>query len=199
MPEMMRRENPDAAQDERLVVAILERNLGPIFQALGARIRDLEEDLSETKDLLFKFAQGLIGAADGHRRSVLSDELSSKYGSEMEPFEGFYKDTQGKGFSESLLEELMGDGAPDEAGRDDWIKNKLNEAKGKYGKYVGVSVEAPAPEEVAEESAEAPEEQAIEESEGEELAEPEMGDPVSAMMSKVLKSGGERRSLSKSK
>lgn len=201
MPEDRGMGNPDAAQDEALIQSVMERNLGPIFEAMGARLKDLEEDLGETKDLLFKFTEGLIGAADNHRRTTLSGELSSKYGKLMEPFEGFYKDTQGKGMSESLLEELMGEGGPDDAGREEFILNKIREAQGKYGKYVGMgpkeeaAAEAAAPEAPMEEApVEAPAEAAPEEMAAEE--EPVEVDPIAGIMEKLKSVGGEKHSLS---
>jgi hypothetical protein len=204
MPEDMGKGNPDAVQDEGLIRSVMARDLGPILEAVGARLRDLEEDLGELKDLQFKFIQGLIGAADGHKRTRLGDELSSKYGQEFEPFEGFYKDTMGKGFKDSILEDLMGEGAPDEGGRDEWIKGKLGEAKGKYGKYVGLSMEEPAagPAEgleaaQAEESAGQGIEDMGEEKEAE--GEAEEGDAISGLMKQLASVGGEKRKLSSAK
>lgn len=199
MPEDRGMGNPDAAQDEALIQSVMERNLGPIFEAMGARLKDLEEDLGETKDLLFKFTEGLIGAADNHRRTTLSGELSSRYGKLMEPFEGFYKDTQGKGMSESLLEELMGEGGPDDEGREEFILNKIREAQGKFGKYVGMGKKeeaavAPVPEAPAEVPPEAPAEAAPEEMAVEES--PSEVDPIAGIMEKLKSVGGEKHSLS---
>lgn len=190
MPEAMGRGNPDAVQDEELILSVMERNLGPIFQAIGSRLKDLEEDLGETKDLLFKFTEGLIGAADNHRRTSLSSEISSKYGKDIEPFDGFYKDTMGKGFSDSLIEELMGENAPDEGSRDEFIKNRLGEARGKYGKYVGYKEEVPLPE------AEVPEETGME---SEEEASPEGEDSISKIQRELFSVGGKKHSLSSKK
>jgi hypothetical protein len=187
MPEDMGTGNPDAAQDEGLIQSVMQRDLGPIFEAIGSRLKDLEEDLGEAKDLLYKFAEGLIGAADNHKRTTLSGELSTKYGKDMEPFEGFYKDTQGKGFSEAILEELMGDGAPGDEERDGYIQNKLAEAKGKYGKYVGIKdEEPPAQGELGLEAPAAPE-----------AAPEEEGDEITKLMTKVKTIGGEKHRLSK--
>lgn len=205
MPDDMGRGNPDAGQDEALINAVMERNLGPIFEAIGSRLRDLEEDLGEAKDLLFKFTEGLIGAADSHKRTTLQGELSSKFGKAIEPFEGFYKDTMGKGLSDSLIEELMGDNAPGDDEREEWVKNKLLEAHGKYGKYVGLTpkekAEAVAEEEAAE--VEAPEAAAAEEPVVEEAQEPaqnelpfEKPDPISGIMDQMRSVVGERQSLS---
>ena len=219
MPEIMEKDgNPDAAQDESLIQEVLQRDLGPIFEEMGSRLRDLEEDLGETKDLLHKFCEGLISSADGYRRNQLSDELSSKYGKEMEPFEGFHKDVYGRGLSESLLDELMGEGAPKEEERDEWIKGKLNDAKGKYGKYLGMKIEESpeargeeeekmgemesrkgeeevrkGEEEIAKGEAEE-EEGETEEEEGE--AEEEGGDAISAIMKQMKSLNGSRHKLS---
>ena len=95
----------------------------------------------------------------------------------------------------------MGDNAPDEGSREAFIIGKLNDAKNKYGKYVGLTAEEKAEEKakeeepaVAEEAAEAPAEQAKEEEMGSEEAPPE--DAISALMNKVKSIGGERHSLS---
>jgi len=206
MPDM-EKGNPDAAQDEGLIQSVISRELGPIFEAIGARLRDFEEDLGETKDLLFKFTQGLIGAADSQKRSSLSDELSGKYGKDMEPYEGFHKEVYGKGLSDSLIEELMGDEAPGDDERDEWIKGRLGEAKSRFGKYVGVKEEVlPAEGEDALEAApaeapmaeEAPPEEAPPEEAPPEEAPEEEPDAVSKIMSQMKSLGGDRHKLSES-
>lgn len=197
MPDDMGKGNPDARQDESLIQSVMQRDLGPIFEAVGSRLKDLEEDLGEVKDLLYKFTQGLIGAADNHKRTMLTDEISSKYGKDIEPFEGFYKDTMGKGFTDSILEELMAEGAPDDAGRDEWIQNKLGEARGKFGKYVGIKDEVEAPVEPPAEAAAPMAEEAQPELFEEEA--PEEGDAISKLMNQVKSVGGEKHRLSAAK
>lgn len=203
MPDMETGGNPDARQDTDLILSVMQENLGPLFEILGSRIKDLEEDLGETKDLLFKLAEGLIGAADGHKKTQLSDMISSKYGADIEPLDGFYKDVHGKGFADSLIEELMGDNAPDEAGMDEWIKNKLGDAKGKYGKYIGIKTEVepdkeavaeavePAAVEPAAEAAESEEKQAEEEA----PEEPAKG-AADGIFEQFTSLGGQKRKLS---
>ena len=158
MPEMMKEGgNPDASQDESLILSVIQRELGPVIEALGSRMSEQGDTLEEVKDLLFKFTQGLIGAADNHKRTSLSEELTGKYGKDIEPFEELHKSFHGKGFSDSILDELMGEGAPGDDERDGWMQNKLNDAKGKWGKYVGLEAEVPD----GAESAEAPEQEAL--------------------------------------
>ena len=129
--------NPDAAQDTDLIRSVMDTELRPVFELIGSRLQDLEEDLEDVKDMLYKFYEPVVGVHHDHRKSVLSDELKSKYGSDIEPFDGMLKDFTGKSLSDSLIEELMGENAPDEAGRDEFVKGKLGEAKTKYGKYLG--------------------------------------------------------------
>jgi hypothetical protein len=158
MPELMDKGgNPDAAQDESLIMSVIQRELGPVIEALGSRLSEQGDTLEEVKDLLFKFTQGLIGAADNHKRTSLGEELTGKYGKDMEPFEELHKSFHGKGFSDSLLDELMGEGAPGDDERDGWVQNKLKDAKGKWGKYVGLEAEVPE----GPESAEVPEQEAV--------------------------------------
>ena len=158
MPELMDKGgNPDAAQDESLIMSVIQRELGPVIEALGSRLSEQGDTLEEVKDLLFKFTQGLIGAADNHKRTSLSEELTGTYGKDMEPFEELHKSFHGKGFSDSLLDELMGEGAPGDDERDGWVQNKLKDAKGKWGKYVGLEAEVPE----GPESAEVPEQEAV--------------------------------------
>lgn len=204
MPEMMNEGgNPDAAQDESLIQSVMQRDMGPIFEAIGSRLKDLEEDLCESKDLLYKLCEGLIGAADGHKRTALTDELSSKYGKDIEPLDGFYKDTKGKGYMESLLEELMGEGAPDDAGRDEFVKKRIGEDRGKYGKYLGIKAEVEPPAEakaeeaapggeMAAEAMESPAEQAEEEV----IPEDGGGSPIDEIFNEVKSLGGKKRKLS---
>jgi hypothetical protein len=211
--------NPDAAQDENLIRQILLEELGPIFEQIGSRLKDLEEDCGEQKDLLYKFAYGLLDAADQHKRGTLSEELSSKYGSEIEPFEGFHNEVYGKGLKDSLLEELMGEEAPGDEEREGWMKNRLGELKGKYGKYVGLKEEKPEEGPVegeAEGEAEAEAEglhpnetkEIVEEKKpgGKEIVEeeveeggepePEENDAIGAMMSQLKSLGGKAHKLS---
>lgn len=203
MPEMMG--NPDAGQDRQLIQQILAEELGPVFEVIESRLKDLEEDLGETKDLLMKFTEALVSSADGYKRSSLSEELMGKYGKDIEPYDGLMKDTVGKSFSESLLDELMGEGAPDEAHRDEWMKGKLENAKGKYGKYIGISVgekpEAEAKEaEAADKLAEAEAEEAPEAAaEGEEEESPMSASESAAegLMNQLKGLGGKQHSLSK--
>ena len=135
--------NPDSGADRELIMSVIQENLGPVFEALTSRLQELDERLMDVKDLQEKFTNGLIGAADTHRRGMLGEELDGKYGKEFEPFEEFHKSVYGKGFKDSLLDELMGDEGPGDEERDSWIQNKLNDAKGKFGKYVGIKAEIP--------------------------------------------------------
>ena len=204
MPEMMNEGgNPDAAQDESLIQSVMQRDLGPIFEAIGSRLKDLEEDLGESKDLIFKLCQGLIGAADSHKRTALTDEISQKYGKDIEPLDGFYKDIKGKGYMDDLLEQLMGDNGPDDAGRDDFIKKRLGEDRGKYGKYIGLKAEVePAPEAKVEESAPGGEAMAEKmeppDKQAEEEAIPDEGgtSPIDDIFNEVKSLGGKKRKLS---
>lgn len=194
MPEPMEGAgNPDAGQDRALIQAVIQQELSPIFEVIASRFKDLDEDLGEARDLLFKFAQGLISTADDHKRGVLTSELTNKYGKDFEPLDGFYKDTMGKGFTDSIIEELMA-GEYDEAGRDEFVKGKLGEARGKYGKYLGMGAEPtqPAVAEVgiSHEAAESPEKEAAEESAD------DGRDSVERLMYQVSNLGGKKHSFS---
>jgi hypothetical protein len=135
--------NPDAAQDKELIMSCIMETIGPFADQVMAKLQELDEKVDRVDDLQMKFTHGLIGAYDTHRRNDLTQEISSKYGKDIEPFEGIHKDFHGKGFSDSLLDELMGDNGPGDEERDGWIQNKLKEAKGKWGKYVGIKDESP--------------------------------------------------------
>lgn len=221
MPEPMERGNPDAGQDRALIQSVLQEELAPVFEVIASRFKSLEGELAQAKDLLMKFSFGIIDTADQHRRSTLSDMISSKYGADIEPFDGFYKDTMGKGFSDSLIEELMGqDGMPDDTGLDQFMQGKLGEARGKFGKYLGMPVaketvvsvkggpnsgEESAHEEIekgAEKAAEegAPEaaeevKKGLEEDEGAD-EEMESGDSISRLMKEMQSMRGQKHSLS---
>ena len=142
MPETMEKAgNPDAPQDEELIRSVILELVGPFSEQVMAQLQELSEKVDRIDDLQMKFTHGLIGAYDTHRKNDLTQEISSKYGKDIEPFEGIHKDFHGKGFSDSLLEELMGDNAPPDEERDNWMQGKLKEAKGKWGKYVGIKDE----------------------------------------------------------
>jgi hypothetical protein len=131
--------NPDQGADYEEICNVMEEKLVPVFDMIGKEIHDLHEDQGELQELVFKLLTSVIGAADGHRRDGLSQKLMGKYGSDIEPLDGFMQDTQGKKFSDELIDSLMGDGAPeDDEGIDGLVQSKLGEAKGKYGKYLGM-------------------------------------------------------------
>jgi hypothetical protein len=210
--------NPDASQDESLIMSVIQRELGPVLEAMGSRLSEQGEALEEVKDLVFKFTQGLIGAADNHKRTAFGEELSGKYGKDIEPFEGFHKEVYGKGFSDSLMDDFMGEGGPGDDEHDAWIQSKLNDAKGKYGKYVGIKADIPASGEAEkgeEEAMKGEEEERLgekEEKEGheaegekeeekgekeEEAGEGEEEDAISGLMKQMESLTGARHSMSK--
>jgi hypothetical protein len=129
--------NPDAAQDYDMICNVMEEKLVPVFTMIGKEIKDLHEDLGELQGLVFKLMTSMIGAADDHKRGGYQEMLKSQFGQDIEPLDGFYQDTQGKKFSDELLDGLMGEEGLDEAGTPGFIKSKIEEAKGKFGKYLG--------------------------------------------------------------
>jgi hypothetical protein len=91
----------------------------------------------------------------------------------------------------------MGEGAPGDDQRDEWVKGKLGEAKSKYGKYVGIKDEAEVPPAVAEEAAVEGEAPGAEQMElGLEAGDPEKEDAISKLMNQVKSVGGKKHKLS---
>jgi hypothetical protein len=187
--------NPDAEQDKELILSTMEDRLVEPFEMIGTRLKDLEEDLGELRDIVFKLVTGFSEGVDSYHRNTLSDEIRGKYGAELEPLDGFYKDTHDSSFSDELINSLMGEGAPDEEGRDGFIRSKIDEARGKYGKYLGGSMGAGAPAAVmvdAHEAMESPAKEAAEEAATEGMEE-KPKDNVQLMIDQLTAAGGRRK------
>jgi hypothetical protein len=122
----------DASADQEMIMQILSEKVLPVFQIFQQRIEALEEKCGTLEDVLMKVITGMGDAVTEHKKAGLSEMLSSKYGSELEPYKGVYSDMYGKGLDEDLLEQLLGgDYDPDQ-----YVPAYLGKVKEKFGKYV---------------------------------------------------------------
>jgi hypothetical protein len=161
--------NPDEGQD----IDLIEQKLTPVFELLGQLLTDITTRLGELESKFDRLTGGFSDAVTAHRRGALSDEIMGQYGEELQPFDSFRSETGiGSKLSDEIIDALMSDEGIED--RDSFIRSKIDGDKGKYGKFLGMSVEAkplegeetPA-EEKAEEAIEAPaEEEKKEEAEG---------------------------------
>jgi hypothetical protein len=70
----------------------------------------------------------------GQRKGSFQELLTTKYSKDLSPLDQFYGDTFGNKFSDELIEELLSDNPENP---EEFISGKINETKGKYGKYLG--------------------------------------------------------------
>ena len=162
----------DSNYDE--ICGVLEDRLTPVFELLGERLKGLEEQNSELKDIVFKIVSGFGDAVNEHKKGGYSEMLSSKYGSDLESIGGPYKELYDKDITQELLDKLMGgelseDGIPEYVGG---IKSKFDKLRSPAADGSVVSREEP----------QAPAEEAKpEEAKAEEAPEEEPRDQASIM------------------
>jgi hypothetical protein len=140
---------------------VLEERLTPVFELLGDRLKGLEEENAELKDVVFKIVSGFGDAVNEHKKGGYQEMLASKHGSELDEISGPYSDLYGKDIKQELLDKLMGgemgeDGIPEFVGG---IKSKFDKLRSPAGDgSVAPREEAPAegPPEAEEKPAEAP-------------------------------------------
>ena len=128
MPEMMEGSGPN--YDE--ICGVLEDRLTPVFELLGDRLKSLEEENSELKDIVFKIVSGFGDAVHEHKKGGYSEMLASKYGPDLDEIGGPYSEIYGKDIKDELLEKLMGG----EMG-EDGIPEFVGGIKAKFGKLRG--------------------------------------------------------------
>lgn len=140
---MAERGHPDAAQDEGLILEVMQRELQPVFQTLVQRLTMLEEELQGIKQLTNGIVEGFGEAVSTHRRGSLASSIDlSDIGNESET----YKDLEGSDLKEDLIDYLMDNDVSDDQIEEALATLKEN-VKGKYGKYKRAEPEAPVPEE----------------------------------------------------
>jgi hypothetical protein len=110
-----------------------DKELIDTFAMAGQMIAKLDAKINQIVDCMHD-------AVQGQRRGSFQDLLSSKYSNDLGPLDQFYTDTFGNRFSDQLMNELLDS---DMDNPDDYISSKINETKGKYGKYLGAVASDP--------------------------------------------------------
>jgi hypothetical protein len=124
--------HPDAEQDYSEIMDVIGKKVGPAFDMIGQRLSALEQENSELKDIVYSMITAMDEGVSSYKKNGLMNDLSSKYGRDLEPYKGIYSDTRGSDLMEDLISHLMeSDGAMDEK-----VPAFLEELKGKFGKYL---------------------------------------------------------------
>jgi hypothetical protein len=105
--------------EERLVAPF--SMVGDRMQAADEKIANLEKEIADLKDIVYKMVTGFGDAVNEHKKGSYSEMLASKYGPDLEEVGGPYSEIYGKDLKDELLEKLMGgelgeDGIPDFVG-----------------------------------------------------------------------------------
>lgn len=184
--------HPDAAQDYAQICEVVENKLAPVFTMIGEELKNQREEIAGLKDIIYKMVTSFSDSVGQYKRQGLQSTIMGKYGSDLEALKPVYADFRGSDIVEDLLGALMeADGNPEElAGQ------FIEQAKGKFGKYLGgvpasgkeVSVEIEAGgEPVVEEKAEEVAEEKAPESDG------KQDDPAMKILNQVRSLRGARK------
>jgi phage-related minor tail protein len=182
----------DAAQDYEQICEVVENKLAPVFTMIGEELKSQREEIAGLKDIIYKMVTSFSDSVGQHKRQGLQSTIMGKYGSDLEALKPVYSDFRGSDIVEDLIGALMeADGNPEElAGQ------FIEQAKGKFGKYLGgtpapgkeVSVEIEAVgEPVAEEKAEEVAEEKAPEADG------KQDDPAMKILNQVRSLRGARK------
>lgn len=172
----------DAAQDYDQICQVVEQKLAPAFEMIGKEFKAQRDEINELKDIVYKMVTSFSDSVTSYKRQGLQSTITGKFGPDLEALKPVYADFRGGDIVEDLLNALMDqDGDPEAL-----VGQFLEQAKGKFGKYLGgtpapgkeVSVEVESPVD-----GEPPVEENAEEAPAPEAEEPD--DPVSKMMKKV--------------
>jgi hypothetical protein len=129
---------PEFEQLCNQVMEMIGQKIGPAFDMIGQRISALEKENSDLKDIVYSMITAMDEGVSSYKKNSLMNDLSSKYGADLEPFKGIYSDTRGSDLIEDLVNQLSdGEGSMDEK-----VPALIAELKGKFGKYLpgGASV-----------------------------------------------------------
>jgi hypothetical protein len=121
------------------IVSVVEQKLVPTFEMLGKILKTIDDKASKAQEMAQQIVDCMSDAVTGQRQGSFQELLGSKYSSDLGPLDQFYSDTFGTKFSDMLIDELL---KSDVENPDEFISSRINENKGKYGKYLGVAMPA---------------------------------------------------------
>lgn len=176
----------DAAQDYDQICQVVEEKLAPVFTMIGQELKSLRDENNDLKDIVYKMVTSFSDSVGQYKRQGLQSQIMGKFGPDLEALKPIYADFKGGDIVEDILNALMeAEGDPEAH-----VAGFLDQAKAKFGKYLGG---APAPEKAVEVSVEAPAEPVEEEVKEPEEAPEEEADPVSKIMNQVSSLRGRRK------
>lgn len=116
--------NPDAAQDESLIMEVIKRELLPIFE-------QIKGEIDHIKQVQEAIVGGFGEAVSNHRRSSLGETIDL---SDLGEIGDTYNDLEGSDLKSDLIDHIMESDIPDDQIEDVLNTLKAN-AREKYGKY----------------------------------------------------------------
>ena len=144
--------NPDAQADKELICQTIDEYLVPTFKLLGEMLSAIEKKADSANQQCTLIIDTMHDAMTGYRQNDFQTNLLPKFQPDLDSLDSFYSDTQGNKFSDQLIQELL---STEIDNPEEYVSSKINNAKGKYGKYLGIGVTvAPTGESPAVESAE---------------------------------------------
>lgn len=116
------------------VCDVFREKITPLVELIEKEFQSLREQVNEQKEINFKLISGLYDASTSHKRGAYSQRLGS-YDEDLGPLDEFHKDTFGKPFRDSLLDQLLEkEYEGDEF--DNFVKSSISGAREKFGKYL---------------------------------------------------------------
>ena len=176
----------DAAQDYDQICQVVEQKLAPAFEMIGKEFKALHDEVNDLKEIVYKMVTSFSDSVGSYKRQGLQTQIMGKFGPDLESLKPIYADFRGGDIVEDLLNALEGqDGDPEEL-----VGSFLEQAKGKFGKYLGGT---PAPGKDPEVEVEISTEPEVEVEAPAEEEKEEPADPVAKIMNQVSSLRGRRK------
>jgi len=176
----------DAAQDYDQICQVVEQKLAPAFEMIGKEFKALHDEVNDLKEIVYKMVTSFSDSVGSYKRQGLQTQIMGKFGPDLESLKPIYADFRGGDIVEDLLNALEGqDGDPEEL-----VGSFLEQAKGKFGKYLG-GIPAPGKDSEVEVEISTEPEVEVEAPAEEEKEEP--ADPVAKIMNQVSSLRGRRK------
>ena len=178
----------DAAQDYDQICQVVEQKLAPAFEMIGKEFKALHDEVNDLKEIVYKMVTSFSDSVGSYKRQGLQTQIMGKFGPDLESLKPIYADFRGGDIVEDLLNALEGqDGDPEEL-----VGSFLEQAKGKFGKYLG-GTPAPGKEVSVEVSTDGESEPEVEVEAPAEEEKEEPADPVAKIMNQVSSLRGRRK------
>lgn len=132
--------HPDAPQDMKMVLDVMEEKLTPVFEHIGKQFQAYESRIAELESLVSALITSMSDAVSGHRRTGIMASVKEKYGADLDSIGPIYSDMTGEDLTEALIDAFEQDGGE----MDEAIPRLLGPIKERFGKYSRKEEPAPA-------------------------------------------------------